>query len=352
MRMKACLGISVVLLVAACGGTSSLGTEGTGVTQGDAGDTGGNAGMGGTGMGGDPNIGGMGGATAACMSDGECVVPAGPCEICADGSYACPSAACVNGQCETSWPTCGAVTPQCMSDADCGAIGAPCEMCPDGTWGCPKTWCDQGTCAAVFPTCGTTTYDPCYGKQCGDSCDLCDPMDPNCAQTGLLLTCDAYGKCGSGTPECTPLPGGQCMTAMDCPQSLAPCEICADGSAACPTTDCINGQCVTSFVTCPDPMPSACMTDSDCPQLYIACQMCPDGSAACPQSFCDPTLGQCVTLFPSCTTPTMYDPCANKMCGDQCTLCDPNVPDCVETADIKACDTDGICKTANFACPL
>jgi hypothetical protein len=47
----------------------------------------------------------------------------------------------------------------CMSDADCVVIGAPCQVCPDGTAACPRSSCTNGQCQAEFPGCGGTT-DP------------------------------------------------------------------------------------------------------------------------------------------------------------------------------------------------
>src|SRR5262249_7846356 len=39
-----------------------------------------------------------------------------------------------------------------------------------------------------------------------------------------------------------------------------------------------------------------------------------------------------------------YDPCSGKVCGEMCNLCPPNSPDCVETADLKYCGGDGVCR--------
>jgi hypothetical protein len=44
---------------------------------------------------------------------------------------------------------------------------------------------------------------------------------------------------------------------------------------------------------------------------------------------------------------TPYEPCAGKTCGDACTACAPNDPDCVETAVVKACDPSGQCVAAS-----
>ena len=38
-----------------------------------------------------------------------------------------------------------------------------------------------------------------------------------------------------------------------------------------------------------------------------------------------------------------YDPCEDKDEGETCELCPPDDEDCVETADIKVCDADGVC---------
>jgi hypothetical protein len=46
-----------------------------------------------------------------------------------------------------------------------------------------------------------------------------------------------------------------------------------------------------------------------------------------------------------------YDPCEDKACGDECTECAPDDPDCVETLVIKVCDADGICGGDATTCP-
>jgi len=42
-----------------------------------------------------------------------------------------------------------------------------------------------------------------------------------------------------------------------------------------------------------------------------------------------------------------YEPCEGKKCGDACSVCDPDDKDCVETAVIKACDAEGACVAGN-----
>ena len=65
---------------------------------------------------------------------------------------------------------------------------------------------------ATHATGGSTTasYQPCQGKQCGNSCTLCAPNDPNCGETAVMKYCDSNGQCSMNTPQCsvTPSTGG------------------------------------------------------------------------------------------------------------------------------------------------
>lgn len=49
-------------------------------------------------------------------------------------------------------------------------------------------------------------------------------------------------------------------------------------------------------------------------------------------------------------TEAEYEPCGGKSCGDTCTICDPDDKDCVETAVVKACDSDGKCIDTTPVC--
>jgi hypothetical protein len=91
-----------------------------------------------------------------------------------------------------------------------------------------------------------------------------------------------------------------------------------------------------------------CRSDSDCPQPGAPCTECSDGSVACPEVDC--VRRRCVYSFPQCPPP--YDPCADKACGDLCTICDPADPDCVETAVVKLCQPDGGCSPNVPICEL
>lgn len=200
---------------------------------------------------------------------------------------------------------------------------------------------------------GGNEANPCDGRPCGASCSNC-AGDMNCAPASDMF-CNEQGQCVTQYPTCEP---GQCQTATDCPQPGAPCQQCADGSVACPIVDCIAGECVGSFPTCP----TTCNTDADCPVSLGACQLCEDGTAACPRSECRD--GACVSGIEPCAD---QDPCEGKQCGDTCSACDPASADCnavlmycneelecqpnQPTCSAIACDNDDECPLVG-ACPV
>ncbi len=116
--------------------------------------------------------------------------------------------------------------------------------------------------------------------------------------------------------------GSTCMTASDCPLPGAPCELCADGTTACPTVSCIENQCVYQFQACPnvcDPGLVWCSLNARCvaPSCLACCQFgtpcstavdcanacvtCTDGSVSCSTGQCGYELqGQCFYPEPVC----------------------------------------------------
>ena len=322
MKLSSILAFSsVVAVVAACGGTSTLGTgddnlgDGGGKAgtsgggqagKGGAGGNSGSAGSGGTGGGGfEPCAGLPCGAACSlcdpkdttcvtdaairycspngqcglpypvcsppgtCSSDSECASDTGPCQICPDGSYACPKSQCVNGQCVGSFQGCSGGG--CKTDAECPAVRAPCQQCPDGSVSCPSSKCVNGSCVSGFPGC--SGYQPCAGKTCGASCSQCDPKDPTCSETAVLKYCDASGTCTPNAPNCGG--GGVCKTRADCPPVTdLICRTCPGGT--CAQMDCVNGSC--QFACPPNPQPQ-CTTTLDCPVREV-CKPCPGGSCA------------------------------------------------------------------------
>jgi hypothetical protein len=45
-----------------------------------------------------------------------------------------------------------------------------------------------------------------------------------------------------------------------------------------------------------------------------------------------------------------YDPCEGKSCGATCTVCPPADPNCLETAVVKNCHVDGVCRAEAPIC--
>ena len=216
-----------------------------------------------------------------CTSDAECVQPDAPCQVCPDGTTACPGAQCLNGECVSSFGGCSGTI--CRSDSDCPQVGAPCQRCPDGSQACPWSKCVQGQCAGGFPGCGG--YNPCAGKLCGNQCTQCDPADPGCAETAVLKYCDANGSCGAAFPICGG--GGSCSSKLDCP-AVGACPRCPGGG--CAELDCVNGGC--QFVCPPNPQPQ-CRSAADCIPPPD-CRFCADGS--CAKGDC--VNGQCRLVCP------------------------------------------------------
>jgi hypothetical protein len=331
---------------------------------------------------------GTGGSGGTAGSGGECTV-ASECAViemcmqCTDGTSVCPKAECVNGQCEMTYPPCTA--PECSADNDCPMVGAPCQTCPDGSTACPGVTCRNGRCEYVFESCGG--YDACADKRCGEECSLCDPQDPNCVAPAVMMYCDKLGQCGTTFPVC----GGEaCTSDEQCPTLGAPCSVCPDGTTSCPTSVCVANQCEVFFPPCGaydpcegklcgqecticDPLDPTCVgpavmmycdqvgtcgmqfpvcsggqckSDNDCPQIGAPCSPCPDGTQSCPTVSCVSEV--CTYGWSGCSG---YDPCEGKACGETCTLCSPNDPNCAETGVLKFCGATGSCGMAFPLCP-
>jgi hypothetical protein len=86
-----------------------------------------------------------------------------------------------------------------------------------------------------------------------------------------------------------------------------------------------------------------------CPGPGVRClaDPCRNKKAACQK-------GHCVVLdaLPSVRPgKPPHDPCAGKTCGDLCHICPPDDATCVETAQVKQCDSAGKCGIEAPICP-
>lgn len=133
-------------------------------------------------------------------------------------------------------------------------------------------------------------YEPCAGKACGAECTVCDPADPDCAETAVLKACDASGRCDSAD-------------AVSCP----------------PVDPCAGKGCGASCNPCGDAHP--------CPTV---------AATACDRA------GRCVTETPW----ICHDPCAGRACHAPCTPCPPGAPGCAAVTCVTWCAADGRCVCA------
>ncbi len=138
------------------------------------------------------------------------------------------------------------------------------------------------------------------GLDNGDSADT-----SKCCYDAVALQKVAACTAVTGACYCSPElcnSGSSCTTAADCPALGVPCQQCTDGTTACPTVTCDNGQCKATINQCPAPPPTMCTTDAQCPQLGIACHLCPDGTT--PACYADKCInGACKIVPPACPVP-------------------------------------------------
>jgi hypothetical protein len=221
------------------------------------------------------------------------------------------------------------------------------------------------------------------------------------SEEGTVCTLDAMicpdgSSVGREGPECefAPCPGAadapDNVTSDDCTVVCTKdAQICPDGSSVsrvgpdcafeqCPdeepvactddAMECPDGSFVgrvapdCEFAPCPDEEPGACDGDAmACPDGSFVGRVGPDCEfAECPDEepvACTDDLMECpdgsfvARIAPDCEFgPCTYEPCEGKTCGDTCTLCSPNDPECGETAVVKFCSEDGICDAAEPAC--
>jgi hypothetical protein len=127
-------------------------------------------------------------ASSACQNKtcGE------PCSVCA-GRPDCIETAVLkfcnaDGQCRPEQPFCAAACPTLSPPAP--------SFCPNGTIK-PR---EQSGCVVGYDC--VPRYEPCAGKVCGASCNVCPPGDPDCIETAEVKVCQIDGTCSGVAPAC------------------------------------------------------------------------------------------------------------------------------------------------------
>lgn len=173
----------------------------------------------------------------------------------------------------------------------------------------------------------------------GKSCgDTCTICNgkPGCVETAVLKQCNEHGRCSSKPAVCA-LDGGPAPDSGVLDGGPAPDSGALDGGPA-PDSGALDGG---AYEPC---------AGKTC---GLTCTLCAPWDVNCVETavlkFCHSD-GKCHDYPPACIPPPPYYPCAGKACGATCTICDPRDPTCVETAVVKECQSDGSCAPAPAAC--
>ncbi len=67
-------------------------------------------------------------------------------------------------------------------------------------------------CLAACGGDDSSSYDPCMGKGCGESCNLCPPDDVDCEESNEIKVCSLGGECLVAEPVTCPTPGSDSST--------------------------------------------------------------------------------------------------------------------------------------------
>lgn len=122
------------------------------------------------------------------------------CMLCDDGSCASAVPECdADGACMgTQWACPDEPVAECKTEKDCASLEG-CLQCDNGEEWCPHSVCRKGECG-TSPNLCPESYDPCEGKDDGEACQNCSPLDPACAETDEIKSCQD-GSCKSGSPR-------------------------------------------------------------------------------------------------------------------------------------------------------
>ncbi len=256
----------------------------------------------------------------------------------------CNTCTCIDGAWSCTEKACAPYEP--CADKVCGDT---CQVCDPNEPDCVETQeikaCNaEGACVSEVPNLCEGAYEPCAGKTCGDACTQCAPDDADCFETQELKVCDPNGVCVSDTGDVCggeepyePCAGKSCGDA---------CTQCAPDDDDCFETEELkvcdpNGVCVSNTGDVCEAAYDPC-EDKACGD---ECKLCAPDDDDCAEDqvvkACNPE-GQCVPIADGLCE-GFYDPCADKVCGDECKLCAPDDPDCIESQELKACDTGGKC---------
>lgn len=228
--------------------------------------------------------------TGTCGADGICAFAD---VVCGTGDV------CDGGVCKTP----------CTAAADCNDSNA----CTDDACGADGFCASTNNTAACDDGDACTENDVCAAGACAGTALNCDDG----VFCNGVETCDAATGCADGTAPCDAAAGETCN------EVAARCDVCAvDGDCAddgnlCTTEACVDGQCASTPVSCPE-----------------------DGTFCNGVEACDSATGLCASPG---------DPCpAGEVCDEATAACLPGTV-CATDAD---CADDGLYCTGAESCDL
>jgi hypothetical protein len=190
----------------------------------------------------------------------------------------------------------------------------------------------------------TPTDQTCQGTSCGPEAE--PPVVPlRCDGPDAASCPEGYRCVDDGSDNCDPATGTECSGICVLGEELPGCGItqqpCPSGTVCVddPNDTCDGGPAVDCPAQCRPEATGECTTDADCPALRAPCRICPDNSASCPSAGCD--AGKCTVDAPPCPEAKTCGGIAGFTCdpGFQCV--DNPGDDCApERGDA---DCGGIC---------
>ena len=149
----------------------------------------------------------------------------------------------------------------------------------------------------------------------------------------LALAVGVFGACDSEDS------GGSAPTTCEVGDSTYEVGDSFSASDGCNTCQCEeDGLTSCTTLACEEP---TCGEDDCGPAMGMPNYLCDDGVTMAGPGACELQAdGSCGWGMTSCP----YAPCQDKACGDACSACAPDDDECVETAEEKACNLDGVCE--------
>ena len=209
--------------------------------------------------------------------------------------------------------------------------------------GCNDCICpDSGLQGEAVCTLKECVYDACLDKECGESCTICDPNEPNCIQPAVISACNSQGQCVAETPGMCEAPYEPCDGKM-CGELCSPCDP-SDALCVAPAviTACsAQGECVASS---PDLCEADLCEGVTCPATKPYCS----GNAVIGGSgegTCNPKNGECEYPLDmgaiDCAGNGMV--CVDGQCQEPTSECGPgNTPCEMGTCNVKGCGEEAV----------